>query len=158
MPNFSDILDTPASEIARPKPLPQGTYLWMVKGLPRLDKSARKGTEFSEYTLQCLEASDDVDSDALKAALTKGSGEIIPLRDRSIRVTFYHTEDALFRLKKFLGDLGIDDSDEDDEPRTLKQMMQEVPGRQVWGHVKHTPSDDGESLYANIDKTAKVQD
>lgn len=156
MPNFADILDTPATEISRPKPLPQGTYLWMVKGLPRLDKSTRKGTEFSEYTLQCLEASDDVDEDALKASLTKASGEVIPLRDRSIRATFYHTEDALYRLKKFLMDLDIDEEDDDGKPRKMREMMQDVPGRQVWGHIKHTPSDDGEMIFANIDKTAKV--
>jgi hypothetical protein len=156
MPNFTDILDTPSTEIARPKPLPQGTYLWMVKGLPRLDKSTRKGTEFSEYTLQCLEASDDVDEDALKASLTKASGEVIPLRDRTIRATFYHTEDALYRLKKFLTDLAIDEEDDDGKPRKIREMMQDVPGRQVWGHVKHTPSDDGEMIFANIDKTAKV--
>lgn len=156
MPNFADILDTPATEIARPKPLPQGTYLWMVKGLPRLDKSTRKGTEFSEYTLQCMEASDDVDEDALRASLTKASGEVVPLRERSIRATFYHTDDALYRLKKFLIDLDIDEQDEDGKPRKIREMMQDVPGRQVWGHVKHTPSDDGEMIFANIDKTAKV--
>lgn len=156
MPNFADILDTPATEIARPKPLPQGTYLWMVKGLPRLDKSTRKGTEYSEYTLQCMEASDDVDEDALRASLTKASGEVVPLRERSIRATFYHTDDALYRLKKFLIDLDIDEQDEDGKPRKIREMMQDVPGRQVWGHVKHSPSDDGEMIFANIDKTAKV--
>jgi hypothetical protein len=157
MPNFSDILDTPSTEISRPKVLPQGTYLWMVKGLPRIDKSTRKGTEFSEYTSQCLEASDDVDPDALKACLTKPSGEVTPLRERSIRVTHYHVEGySLYRLKMFLLDLGIDEEDEDGNPRSIRDMMQDVPGRQFWGHVKHTPSDDGEMIFANIDKTAKV--
>lgn len=155
MPNFADILDTPSTEISRPKPLPQGTYLWMVKGLPRLDKSTRKGTEFSEYICQCLEASDDVDEDALKASLTKASGDVIPLRDRTIRVTFYHTEDALYRLKKFLDDLDIEELD-GGKPRKMRERMQDVPGRQFWGHLKHTPSEDGEMIFANIDKTAKV--
>jgi hypothetical protein len=156
MPNFSDILDTPATEISRPKPLPQGTYLWMIVGLPRIDKSTRKGTEFSEYTCKALEASDDVDADALKASLTKASGEVVPLRDRSLRITFYHTDDSLYRLKKFLTDLDIDEEDEDGSPRKIRDMMQDVPSRQFWGHVKHTPSDDGEMIFANIDKTAKV--
>jgi len=128
----------------------------MVKGLPRIDKSTQKGTEFSEYTLQMMEAADDVDEEELKQSLTKGNGDLIPLRDRSVRVTFYHTEDALWRLKKFLNDLQIDEADDEDEPRTIRQRMQDVPGRQVYAHIKHSPSPDGETVYANVDKTAKV--
>lgn len=156
MPNFSDILDTPSNEITAPKPLPQGTYLWMVKGLPRIDKSTRKGTEFSEYTCQPLEASDDVDEEALKQNLTKANGDVMPLRDRSSRLTFYHTPEAMYRLKKFLDDLDIEDRDEDGKIRTIRARMQDVVGRQFWGHLKHTPSEDGETVWGNIDKTAKV--
>ncbi len=107
-PNFESILDTPASEVSRPKPVPQGTYLSMTKGLPRYDKSSKKGTPFSEYTIQLLEAQSDVDEEALNEALTKGNGDVVPLRDRSIRLTFYHTPDSLWRLVKFLKDLGLD--------------------------------------------------
>lgn len=155
-PSFESVLDLPSSEVARPRPLPVGTYLCMVKGQFRQDKSPKKGTEFSEYTLQILEPSEDVDQDELKLALTKASGEMVPLRDRSVRVTYYHTEDALWRLKKFLKDLGIEEED-NDGPRSIRQMMQEVPGRQVWAHIKHTPSEDGETMFANVDKTARVE-
>lgn len=158
MPNFSDILDTPSTEVTRPKPMPQGTYLTMVRGLYKPGVSTKKGTEFSEYTLQVVQAMDDVDPDALNAALTKASGEMIPLSERSFRLTMYHTPDALWRLKKFLNDLDIPETDENGEVRTLRERMQDVPNRQVYVHIKHTPSEDGEAMYANVDRTARVEE
>src|SRR5215471_6233271 len=88
--NFADILDIPSTDVSRPKPLPQGTYLCMVKGNYREDKSTKKGTEFSEYTLQILQAMDDVDEDALAEALTQDSGNSLKLTDKTLRVTMWH--------------------------------------------------------------------
>jgi hypothetical protein len=147
---FASLLDTPFSQISRPKPAPHGSYLAMVKGLPRYDKSTKKGTPFSEYTLQLLEALDDVDEDALKEWLTKGDGSVVPLKDKTMRLTFYHTPDALWRLEKFLKDLGLDAEDDDE---SIGDVEQKTPGRQCVIHVKHSPSDDGETMFANIDKT-----
>jgi hypothetical protein len=156
-PDFVSVLDTPSNEVSRPKPLAQGTYVWQVHGLPRIDKSTKKGTEFSEYTCQALEACEDVDGDELKYSLTKPSGEMIALKDRSQRITFYHTEDAVWRLKKFLDDLQVPEEDDEGKVRSLRQRMQDVPGKIFYGHIKHSPSDDGETMYANIDKTAKYE-
>ena len=50
MANFEDILDKPATEIDRPKPLPIGEYVWTIQGLPRYDKSKEKQTPFYEFT------------------------------------------------------------------------------------------------------------
>jgi hypothetical protein len=122
----------------------------MVKGLPRYDKSTKKGTPFSEYTIQLLEALDDVDGDALKEWLTKGDGVVQPLREKSMRLTFYHTPDSLWRLEKFLKDLGLEPEDDDE---SIGDVEQKTPGRQCVVHVKHSPSDDGETMFANIDKT-----
>lgn len=157
--SFESILDMPISELTRPKPLPQGTYKTVVRGLPAIGKSTKKGTEFSEYTLQILEAYDDVDTDALEATLTKGNGEVQRLQDRSLRLTFYHTPASGYRLGDFLSkDLGIEAKDEKGRPRKPRDMMQDAPGRQVAVHVKHDPSPDGETMYANIDKTFPIKD
>lgn len=156
-PDFTSVLDTPSTEVSRPKALAQGTYVWMVKGLPRIDKSTKKGTEFSEYTLQCMEACEDVDTEALKFSLTKASGDVTPLTERSIRYTLYHTEDALWRLKQFLDHCQIPEEDDEGNIRSIRERMQDVPGKILLGHIKHTPSDDGETMYANIDKTAKYE-
>jgi hypothetical protein len=156
-PDFTSVLDTPSTEVARPKALAQGTYVWMVKGLPRIDKSAKKGTEFSEYTLQCMEACEDVDAENLKFSLTKASGDVTPLTERSVRYTLYHTEDALWRLKQFLDHCQIPDEDDEGNVRSIRERMQDVPGKIILGHIKHSPSDDGDVMYANIDKTAKYE-
>jgi hypothetical protein len=145
-PNFGAILDTPSQEIERPKPLPQGTYTCVVNGLPRMDKSAKKGTEFVEFNLNILAAGEDVDEDAL--------GEMGGIAGKSTRVTFYLTESSVWRLKKFLvDDLGIEEEDD----LTLRGMISMAPGRQVLAHIKHTPSDDGTSVFANVASTAPVE-
>lgn len=156
---FESILDMPVSELTRPKPLPHGTYKTVVRGLPKIDKSTKKGTEYSEYTLQILEAYDDVDADALEECLTKGNGDVQRLQDRSLRLTFYHTPASGYRLGDFLTkDLQIDKVDDDGRERSPRELMQEAPGRQVGVHVKHDPSPDGETMYANIDKTFPITD
>ena len=99
----------------------------MVKGLPRYDKSTKKGTPFSEYTIQLLEALDDVEADALKTWLTRGDGEVQPLREKTMRLTFYHTPDSLWRLEKFLKDLGLKPEDDDER---IGDVEQKTPGRQ----------------------------
>ncbi len=66
-PNFGALLDKPASDVERPKPLPQGSYHCIVKGLPRFDKSSKKFTEFVEFTLQPTSAGEDVDEEDLEA-------------------------------------------------------------------------------------------
>lgn len=151
MPNLADILDTPASEIERPKPLPVGSYVAMVKGRHREDVSSKKGTPFVEFTLQLLEAMDDVDPDDLQEALTKPSGDVIPLREKTVRATYYVTEDAKWRLKKFLTDLGIDA-----DGVSLKQMLDEAPGKHCRIVIKHQTSEDGEATFANVSATARI--
>lgn len=148
-PNFGSILDKQSSEIERPKPLPVGTYIAAVQGLPRIDKSSKKQTEFSEYTLKLLAAQDDVDADALT--------EMGGIANKTIKATYYHTDDAAWRLKKFLDDLGIEEEDEDGEGLSLRQRMQMVAGRQVLVTIKHTASDDGTTVYANVNGTAAVE-
>ena len=143
-PNFGAILDTPSQEIERPKPLPQGTYTCVVNGLPRMDKSAKKGTQFVEFNLNILSAGEDVDEDALS--------EMGGIAGKSTRHTFYLTDASIWRLKKFLDDCGIEEDD-----LTLRQRLGLSPGRQVICHIKHSPSDDGTSVYANVASTAPVE-
>lgn len=154
---FGSILDKAPSEVERPKPLPAGTYVAMVKGLPRFDKSTKKGTEFVEFTMQLIEpyknedGESDVDQDDLAASLTKPSGDVVPLNERTMRNTYYLTEDALWRLKKFLvDDLGIE------EGESFRSMIDETPGKQCLISLKHTASDDGTAVFANVANTAPV--
>lgn len=143
-PNFTSILDRPASSIEKPKPWPVGTYTAVVTGLPRQDKSAKKQTPFVEFTLKPLQAEEDVDQEALEAM--GGLGE------KTIRNTYYTTEDATWRLIKFLEDCGL----EAEEDESIRQLLDKTPGCQVKINIKHRASDDGETIFAEIGSTAAV--
>lgn len=157
MSSFSSVLDKPSTEVGRPKPLPVGSYIGVVQGLPKIDKSTKKQTEYSEYTVKILQAQEDVDQDDLEVALTKASGEKLNLTDKTTKITFYHTEDSLWRLKQFFEHLDIPEEDDDGETLTMRQRMQLVPNRQIGFYIKHAASDDGEAVFANVDKTFRVE-
>jgi hypothetical protein len=153
--SFEDILKTPVSEIERPKPIPAGSYRCIIKQRPVFEKSARKQTPYVQFILNPLEAGEDVDADDLEAALTKGDGSTKVLSDVSIRATFYLTKDALWRLRKFLED---DLQIEDLADIGLEQGIDLAVNREVIAHIKHTPSDDGTAVYANLAGTAPVEE
>ena len=149
-PNFSSILDKPATDISRPKPLPVGTYLAIVEGLPRYDKSTKKQTDFVEFALRIAAAADDVDPEELEEvglALKDGT-------PRSMKATYYITEDAAWRLKKFLEDLGFDFEDED---ISLRKACEASSNREVYITIGHEPSQDGQAVFARITGTAKAE-
>lgn len=147
-PNFGSVLDKPTEEIKRPPALPQGTYVFAVQGLPRQDKSTKKQTEFVEFTCKPIQAQDDVDADDLKA-FTDAYGSI---GDKAQKLTFYLTDNSIYRLKEFMiDDLKIEEED------TLRPMLEKTVGAQFLGQIKHTPSDDGKGVYANIASTGPTE-
>jgi hypothetical protein len=155
-PSFSSILDMPASQAVRPKPSPVGTYLAMVNGHAEFGKSTKKGTGYAKINWQLLEASDDVDAEALNTALAKPDGSVQALREKFVSQTLWDTPNSAYRLKDVLVALGIEDT-EDGKERTLGDMLQEIPGRQAWIHIRHRASDDGEGLFADIDRVISVE-
>lgn len=152
-PNFGAILDKPASAVERPRPFPVGSYTCIVRGLPRMDKSSKKGTEFVEFNLVPQSAGDDVDPDELKAFLTKADGSKAKLVDKTIKATYYLTDDSLWRLKDFLGHLGFDM----DGDSTLRAAISESQGQKVIVNMRHEPSDDGKTMYAKVKDTAPAE-
>jgi hypothetical protein len=156
-PHFASVLDTPVGDIERPKPLPPGQYVCVVQGQPRIDKSAKKQTEFSEYTLKLLEAMDTVDEEALTTYLTNKDGSKKRLQDVTTKVTFYHTENSVYRLKDFLRHCGLDIDDAESEGTSLRQLIAEVPGRQVIATITHEASQRGDGVYATVSDTAPVE-
>lgn len=152
--NFSDILDRTPSEIEKPKPLPVGTYATVLIGQPRQDKSAKKQTPFVEFMHKFMTPGEDVNADALKEALTMADGTVKKLNDITMRNTFYLTENSAWRLKDFLSDCGFDVDSEDE---SLREMIESTAGRQVNVYVKHTPSQDGKSTFAEIGSTAAAE-
>lgn len=146
MNTFASILDTPSDEIERPKPLPGGTYICSVKGQPNQGK-AKTGTEFAEFTLQILGAHEDVDPDALAECL-KGKALI----EKTIKATYYVTDDAIWRLKEFLDHCGV----ESGPGISIRQRMSGAAGSQVNAFMKQKPSQDGTFMRAELVYTAPV--
>lgn len=139
--NLNSILDMPSSAVRFPK-LPVGSYVGVVQGMPRYDASTRKGTKFVEFQIKLFEACEDVDPDELE--------EFGLIADKQLPLTFYYeTEGGYRRLSAFLDNCDIADKG------TLRQRIEETSGKTLIVQVKHTPSQDGMSVYAQIDGTAK---
>ncbi len=150
--SFESVLDMPGNIIERPKPLPRGTYLTVIQGQPRIDKSSQKQTEFSEFTHKILQAGDDVNEDELEAFLTSADGSKKSISECTIKNTYYHTAESIYRLKDFCKALGIDV--EQGNPR---QWLAETTGRQCLIHVRHRPWQSGEGVSAEIDRVLSAE-
>jgi hypothetical protein len=154
--NMQDIMDTPMSDITPPTPPPVGNFLVMVVGHGNEDV-ASTGTKFVQFTLQLQEAYDDVNGDSLQQYLTKLDGTVTALRDKTILSDrYYITDSALFRLKKFLNDLGIDDKNDDGSVKGLREALMEVPGKMVVVTITHRAGNSG-GIYANVSQTSPVE-
>lgn len=145
--NMSSILDMPTSFLSFPK-LPVGNYVGVVTGMPNYGTSSKKGTHFVEFTIKLFEAMDDVDPDALE--------EFGSIADKQLPLTFYYAnadgtalEGGVRRLTAFLDNCGIEDNE------TLRQRIEEASGKTIIVEIKHTPSQDGTTVFAQIDGTAK---
>lgn len=151
MNTIASVLDKPATQIERPKPIPQGHYTFLVKGLPRSDKSAQKKTDFLEYTLVAQQAHEDVDAEALAAWMTRADGSTRVITDIVQKPKFYLTEGAAFMLKDFIEACNVDES----EYETLRQGSELVVNRQVVGAVSHRASDNG-NIFAEVKTFSKL--
>jgi hypothetical protein len=149
MANFSDILNTPAESITKPKPLPPGTYLSIING-PHKQREVNDKPVI-DITYKTAQAQADVDQTALADA--GGIG-------RMISQTFFLTnndgQESTWPLLNFLENhLGIEKAG-----KSLAQMLSEIPGKQVLVTVKHavyTNKTTGEpDIAANVGGTAKV--
>ena len=150
---FASVLDTPMEDIERPKPMPVGNYIFVVKGQPEFIKSREKQTPGVVFQLSILQPIEDtVDGDALEEWLMKKDGTKKSLQEVTQKLTFWLTEGSAWGVKDFVRHCGIDG-----EGMSLKQAISETPGCQVVGTIKHRSSDDGQATFAFIDSTAPVE-
>lgn len=132
-PDITSVLDMMPDEIERPKPLPPGAYVCIIKERYTQDKSPKTETPYFEFALHPVEALENVDEDALNEVLTRANGEKKKLSDMTIRARFYDTRDADYRLKKFL----LDDCQLPNDG-SIGQIMENTIGCQVIANIKHT--------------------
>jgi hypothetical protein len=143
-PHFASILDEAPTEVVRPKPLPEGTYLCVV-GQPEAGKSSQKKTPFVKFPLRPVAALDDVDDAALS--------EVDGLEGKNLSITFYITPDAIFMLDQFHEHCGINLSD----PASRSIRNQEVVNSQVLAVVTHRMSEDNTQAFAEVRRTAVAE-
>lgn len=150
--SFESILDMAASDIEQPKPLPEGTYLMMVKGVPeRVQVGPNKEFEAVDFTLQYIQADKDVNPQALDEAL---NGH--PLPEKTFRYRrFVNDERSVYHLKQLVyKHLGIDDAG---GKKTLRQAFGEAPGKQLYVKFRHKVNkEDPSAVYPEIERTLPV--
>ncbi len=151
-PNFASIMDESPDHVEQPKARPVGPYVFIV-GAPTHGKSKQKGTPFVEFPLRAISAEDGVDPDALEEA----GG----LDGFKTKVTYYKTEESIFRLDQFHEHCGIDLAN-DRNSRTTRCDM--VVNAQVLGIVEHEyPKDEfsapdmAKEPFVRVNKTAPVE-
>jgi len=142
MSSFQDILSTPMSAVERPKPRPVGSYVGVVVGQPEIKKIGQKETLAAIFTIKLLAPGPDIDASQLADA--GGIGE------RTVRLTQFLTQDALWRTKQFLEALGLEDTG------TVGELLMQTTGRQALFKIKHRPSADGTDLYEEVDSVAAL--
>jgi len=147
-PDFTSVLDMMPDEIERPKPLPPGDYVVVVKSY--IQDVAGTGTKYIEFHCSPVEALESVDKDWLEETLTKKDGSRRKLGDFTLRVRFYDTEDAAFLLRDFLvNDAGLEPD------RSIGQLLEAARNCQVILTTKHA-SRDGRT-FINVVGTAPVE-
>ena len=148
MTSFSDILNKRGDQIERPKPLPVGHYMAMVKGLPEQATIGKSSTPALVFILTIMSPLEDVDQQSLM--------ECGGAAGKTMRHTLYlqgkdeNAQKAVeWRLRQFLEQLGCFS-----ESKTLAECIQESPGRALRIEVSHRPSDDCQMIYTDIKSTS----
>jgi len=138
--DLSHLLGKSIGEVEKPKPFPMGHYGWVIASFSIVE-STKKKTPGVEFVCKMTEAKDDVDQDEL--ALVKNASE------RSQKLTFWLTEDSLWRLKEFCVLLGITSEDDD---RPLGEILPEATSQQFVARIVH------ETIEGTTDVIAKLDD
>ena len=152
--NFADHLKDNVSEIERPPLLPIGTYKFFVEKQPSIEENIADGRfDRVDFLLKCIEATDDVDADAL--------AEYGSLDNTRLRYSFlFNKEDeqsfnrTKFALKRFLTEhLGVDADN-----ASLNEAMAASVNHQCLATVRwRQDRNDPEVQYAEIGSTAPVE-
>jgi hypothetical protein len=141
--NFEALLNTQVDEIEKPKPLPMGTYTFGISG-HEFGESAQKKTPFVKFQTTPKVAGEDVDQDMLT--------EVKDWQSKNMNLTFYLTDDSMFRLKDFLEHCGISTAG-----RTLGECIPETQGAMFNGYIKHETATNGTDVFAQIGTTAAAE-
>ena len=142
------LLSKPIDDVKPPVQLPLGSYLGVVVKR-EFDKAKNKDeTPIVRFEIGFREALPDVDADELSAAL---DGE--PLTEKTQRLEFWLTPNALFRLKEF----GMDHCKVQSPGDTMAELIEAIVGCEAVFMLGQQPNKKNpERPYVNIVSTAPV--
>lgn len=138
MANLDHLLGKKVNEVEKPKSFPIGHYIWTLTAFEIMESSKKK-TPGIEYKVKMIEPMDDVDEDEL--ALVKNP------REKEKKLTFWLTEDSLWRFTDFLETLGVSDED-----KTLEELIPETVSCQFLAAIRH------ETIEGSTDVIDKIDD
>lgn len=138
MVDFASLLNKKTEDATRPPPLPAGDYLMQV-GKFQFGESDKKKTPYVEFECNFLAAGADIDPQGLVG---------IDLSKRKRELTFYLTDDAFWRFRKFLEETLLING----TGRTFNQCLPETVGKQFIATVSQEPSQkpNDDSIFNNI--------
>ena len=144
IPKFEDLLDLPPSEDDVPKLIPVGSYLVTVKGLPEVGRSTVKDTPFRRFTYQIIDIGADVDEVEIEER-----GGVNQIIGKSVKDTYYITDDAIFRLNAMLENcLG------DVEGKSRRELIDETPNCELGIYLRHRAATDGsDRMFLDVSRT-----
>lgn len=153
MPNMDSVLNTKATEIKRPPPIPVGTYTLQIFGRPNfVDMSRAQKTDYVDFQSKIMAVGDNVSEEDL-AAYPGGRQALMAheLKGRA-GARFYLSEAAVPQLTEWLQEaLGIDL-----EGKTLKEAIFEAPGHMVIAEIGQEPTQDGKGMQNRIASWARA--
>lgn len=148
--NFADVANKKIDEIERPPLPPVGTYRWRVLRLPEQSKVGKDDQyEVVNFSVQAIEALDDVDMDDYKGDVTGILNRVQFMFDTQDEAKF---EQTLFRLKTFLQKHLLLDSE------SVTEGLNDSVGSEFLGTIKwRQDKNDPELFYAEIGRTAPIE-
>lgn len=151
--NFTSILDKPAELLEAPKPVPVGTYLSIISGPGVMDKVGTNQTDICKFPVKLMQPQDDVDVTALNEALSSKDGTTRSLGDVKLTWDMFLTDaSAVIVRDQLINVLGIEPTG-----KTLRQMLAEAVGKQMYVTIKHgLTKGDNPRVFATIGDVAKV--
>lgn len=138
MVDFAALLNKKTEDATRPPPLPAGDYMLQV-GKFQFGESDKKKTPYVEFEINILSPGADIDPVGLQG---------IDLTKRKLRLTYYLTDEALWRFRKFLEETLVING----TGRTFNQCMPETVGKTFVGTISQAPSQkpNDDSIYNEI--------
>lgn len=142
--DFSKILQKQATEIEKPKPLPIGTFVCSNPKLPDFKGIGQNQTPAAEFSFVVIAPTEDVDPEQLAAY-----GDF---KGKTIRHRMFLSEAAEFRTKEEI----VKVFNLDEAGKSLGQLFNETVNQQLLVTIKHTPTQDGTDVFAEVEALASV--